>query len=141
MLLCYAMYGRGGCVANSNKSIRKIDEQIQSLIDAENSFINDSYKRKNSKIKPLVQDNNLKTDTKKIQCIDYLVANEDSTDEVTKKIDSLDSKLSIPENECESEKCVVYTDDDKEDGFSITNLFMIMIIVVLIFIIIFLILV
>ena len=43
------MYGRGGCVVNSNKSIRKIDEQIQSLMDAENNFVNDNYKRNNSK--------------------------------------------------------------------------------------------
>lgn len=140
MLLCYAMYGRGGCVANSNKSIRKIDEQIQSLMDAENSFINDSYKRKNSKIKPIVQDNNLKTDTKEIQCIDYLVANEDSTDEVTKKIDSLDSKLSISEKEFEKTKNITSIEDNGEDSFNITNIILIVIIVVLIFIIIFLIL-
>lgn len=127
-------------MANSNKSIRKIDEQIQSLMDAENSFINDSYKRKNSKIKPIVQDNNLKTDTKEIQCIDYLVANEDSTDEVTKKIDSLDSKLSISEKEFEKTKNITSIEDNGEDSFNITNIILIVIIVVLIFIIIFLIL-
>ena len=140
MLLCYAMYGRGGCVANSNKSIRKIDEQIQSLMDAENNFVNDNYKRKKSKKEELTKDDNLKTDTKKIQCIDYLETKESITDGTTKKIDSLTSNLSISEKEFEKTKNITSIEDNGEDSFNITNIILIVIIVVLIFIIIFLIL-
>lgn len=140
MLLCYAMYGRGGCVANSNKSIRKIDEQIQSLMDAENNFVNDNYKRKKSKKEELIKDDNLKTDTKKIQCIDYLETKESITDGTTKKIDSLTSNLSISEKEFEKTKNITSIEDNGEDSFNITNIILIVIIVVLIFIIIFLIL-
>ena len=140
MLLCYAMYGRGGCVENSNKSIRKIDEQIQSLMDAENNFVNDNYKKKNSKKEELTKDDNLKTDTKKIQCIDYLETKENITDGTTKKIDSLTSNLSISEKEFEKTKNITSIEDNKEDSFNITNIILIVIIVVLIFIIIFLIL-
>lgn len=140
MLLCYAMYGRGGCVANSNKSIRKIDEQIQSLMDADNNFVNDNYKRKNSEKEELTKDDNLKTDTKKIQCIDYLETKENITDGTTKKIDSLTSNLSISEKEFEKTKNITSIEDNEEDSFNITNIILIVIIVVLIFIIIFLIL-
>lgn len=134
------MYGRGGCVVNSNKSIRKIDEQIQSLIDAENNFVNDNYKKKNSKKEELTKDDNLKTDTKKIQRIDYLETKENITDGATKKIDSLTSNLSISEKEFEKTKNITSIEDNGEDSFNITNIILIVIIVVLIFIIIFLIL-
>ena len=125
---------------NSNKSIRKIDEQIQSLMDADNNFVNDNYKRKNSKKEELTKDNNLKTDTKKIQCIDYLETKENITDGTTKKIDSLTSNLSISEKEFEKTKNITSIEDNEEDSFNITNIILIVIIVVLIFIIIFLIL-
>ena len=134
------MYGRGGCVVNSNKSIRKIDEQIQSLIDDENNFVNDNYKRNNSKKEELTKDDNLKTDTKKIQRIDYLETKENITDGATKKIDSLTSNLSISEKEFEKTKNITSIEDNGEDSFNITNIILIVIIVVLIFIIIFLIL-
>ena len=134
------MYGRGGSVENSNKSIRKIDEQIQSLMDADNNFVNDNYKRKNSEKEELTKDDNLKTDTKKIQCIDYLETKENITDGTTKKIDSLTSNLSISEKEFEKTKNITSIEDNEEDSFNITNIILIVIIVVLIFIIIFLIL-
>ena len=127
-------------MANSNKSIRKIDEQIQSLMDAENNFVNDNYKRKKSKKEELIKDDNLKTDTKKIQCIDYLETKESITDGTTKKIDSLTSNLSISEKEFEKTKNITSIEDNGEDSFNITNIILIVIIVVLIFIIIFLIL-
>ena len=125
---------------NSNKSIRKIDEQIQSLMDADNNFVNDNYKRKNSEKEELTKDDNLKTDTKKIQCIDYLETKENITDGTTKKIDSLTSNLSISEKEFEKTKNITSIEDNEEDSFNITNIILIVIIVVLIFIIIFLIL-
>ena len=127
-------------MANSNKSIRKIDEQIQSLMDADNNFVNDNYKRKNSEKEELTKDDNLKTDTKKIQCIDYLETKENITDGTTKKIDSLTSNLSISEKEFEKTKNITSIEDNEEDSFNITNIILIVIIVVLIFIIIFLIL-
>ncbi len=127
-------------MVNSNKSIRKIDEQIQSLIDAENNFVNDNYKRNNSKKEELTKDDNLKTDTKKIQRIDYLETKENITDGATKKIDSLTSNLSISEKEFEKTKNITSIEDNGEDSFNITNIILIVIIVVLIFIIIFLIL-
>lgn len=127
-------------MVNSNKSIRKIDEQIQSLMDAENNFVNDNYKRNNSKKEELTKDDNLKTDTKKIQRIDYLETKENITDGATKKIDSLTSNLSISEKEFEKTKNITSIEDNGEDSFNITNIILIVIIVVLIFIIIFLIL-
>ena len=69
-------------MSNSNKAILKIDEQIQSLKDAENRIIKDTNQENDV-------DNPLKTDTREITSIQHLETNCDSVVEATKKIDVL----------------------------------------------------
>ena len=101
-MICYE--GRGVSMNKTEKSIDKIDEQIDSLL-------NNKKKRVKSNDKNIINFDNVSTDTKKIEKIGDLEEKDDVIVEETKKIDTVAEEVPEEKKEVTVAKKKIEEDD------------------------------